>query len=322
MTRSPSTVVEFRPALGSTPNAAESWCARLHADDVTERERRAFEKWINDSPDHRAEYELSALAFALARGLADAPDLRASFSAVSVKERDGAQQRKTRTKRFLAAAAVLLVCVTASLAAYLTRSNYATDIGEQRLVALDDGTTVQLNTASAINIDLDNNKRQVTLSRGEAFFNVTRDPSRPFIVKAGVGEIQVLGTRFNVRLEGDNASVAVIEGHVKVQGVELFSGQGAKVASAQSVVKVPQVNAARLTSWREGKLYFDNDPLLKVLQEVNRYTETQFVVNGSDAANLRLSGVFRTGDIDAVTFALRETYGLKAERTGGRILVR
>lgn len=316
MTRPSSTIIDFRPAQDSAPSTAEAWCARLHADDVTEQDRRAFEKWIGASPDNRAEYELSALTFALARSLAQAPDLRASF-----EEGDGVQPRKPRMRQFLAAAAVLIVCVTALLATYLARSNYATDIGEQRLVSLEDGTTVQLNTASAIDIDLDKNKRQVTLNRGEAFFNVTRDPSRPFIVKAGSGEIQVLGTRFNVRLEDGKASVAVIEGHVRVDGVDLFSGEAAKVTSAQSVVKVPQVNAARLTSWREGKLYFDRDPLFKVLQEVNRYTETQFVVDGSEAANLRLSGVFRTGDIDAVTFALRETYGLKTERTGGRILV-
>jgi transmembrane sensor len=323
MTQSSSTIIEFKPARRAPPTTAEGWCARLHADDVSEQDRQAFQEWLKTSPDHRAEYELSALTFQVARGLADAPDLRASFSNLSREPRAPARKYRARSPKWLAAAAVLFgVCLTSLLILYLARADYATDVGEQRLVSLSDGTTIQLNTASAIQVDVNVRQRQVTLSRGEAFFNVTQDPTRPFIVKVGTGKIQVLGTKFNVRLDGRRASVAVLEGRVKVDGVDLHAGEGAKLTSETAAVKLPKINAAKMTSWREGKIYFDHDPLSKVLQEVNRYTETPFVVDEPDTARLTLSGVFRTGDVDSVAFALRETYGLKTERVGAEIRVR
>lgn len=323
MTQSSSTIIQFKPPPGTPPATAEGWCARLHADDVTEQDRQAFRKWLNASPDHRADYELSALTYQLARGLADAPDLRASLSEGHQKAAITGRQQWLRPRKWHAAAAAMLVlCATAALIVHLGRSEYATDVGEQRLVSLSDGTTVQLNTASTIKVDLNANQRRITLSRGEAFFSVAPDPSRVFIVKAGTGEIQVLGTKFNVRLDGERTSVAVLEGRVKVDGVNLGAGQAAEVTSAKSIERLSKVNAGRVTSWREGKIYFDGDPLSEVLQEVNRYTDTPFVVDEPTTAQLKLSGVFRTGDVDSVAFALRETYGLTTERIDGRIRIR
>lgn len=311
------------------PATAEGWCARLHADDVSEADREAFDAWIRTAPENRAEYELCALTFAVANGLSQAPHLRRLSPATSNSHRN---TRLLAGRRVVLAAGVALAVLAGGV---LLRSawgtSYATDVGERRLIALDDGSTVQLNTASTISVDLQPARRSVTLRRGEAFFNVAPDAGRPFVVRAGNSEIRVVGTKFNVRVDGNVAAVTVVDGKVNVVGAAgenaastpLSAGQGAVVAASEPVVaRLPEVNAARLTSWREGRIYFEQDPLSKVIEEVNRYSEIQFVIPDARTRALTLSGVFQTGDTDAVAFALREGYGLRTERDGRRIVVR
>lgn len=320
MTRPYSTVVEFKPGNNPAPTTAEGWCARLHADDVSAGDRTAFESWISASPENRAEYELCALTFGLARSLPDAPDLHATLRLTSSSEK--CEQPSALKRRYwFAAAAVILICAVGLLIWSAAHSAYVTGVGEQKLISLQDGTTVQLNTASSVRVTLDDSQRRVTLNRGEAFFNVAQEAARPFIVQAGSTQIRVMGTKFNVRLDGDKTSVTVLEGRVRVDGLDLLPGETARAAASIRPTKMAAVNASKLTSWREGKIYFDYEPLSKVLQEVNRYSQTQFVIDGPQAQALRLSGVFRTGDTDSVAFALRETYGLKTQRVGGRIRV-
>lgn len=318
-------VLEFT----SHPTTAEGWCARLHADDVTESERAAFNEWVGASPERRAEYELTALTMAVSGGMKNFPELHAAPRAAPV-----------RVSRKLAIAAGIALAVLAS-GWFVWRSSiprYSTGIGEQKTVALADGSTIQLNTASAMNVDLEPGFRHVTLRRGEAFFNIARDPARPFVVRAGQSEIRVLGTKFNVRVMGNIAHVGVLEGHVQViplggsavpageraaaaQALDLLPGQGASVASQQPALAAQTIDTARLTAWREGRIYFENERLSTMLEEVNRYTTTPFVVVNPLRNELRLSGIFRSGDAQSVVYALQTAYGLEVEQQGDRILV-
>ena len=319
-------------AFKTLPTTAEGWCARLNADDVSESERAAFTAWLNAAAENRAEYELATLAVAVARGLKSVPELRLAARRSRVAP---------ATRNFTLAAGIgLLMLASGWLAWRYLAAGYRTDIGEQEMVALADGSTVQLNTASAMNVDLNGRARHVTLSRGEAFFNIARDPQRPFIVTAGNSEIRVVGTKFNVLIAAGVARVTVLEGHVKVSAVEpsspfarrgqpakprvldLLPGQGATIATARPEIEVGSVDTAKLTAWREGRIYFENETLSAVLHEVNRYTPTPFVLADPAKGNLRLSGVFRTGDTDSVAFSLRKAYALATLHEADRILVR
>jgi len=309
------------------PGTAEAWCARLNADDVTEDDRRNFASWLAASPDNRAEYELSALTFALARGLHQAPHLQGA-----------AGPSNSRWRRFiapaLAASAAVLILAGALLTWQAHRMMYATGIGEQQLVDLSDGSLVQLNTASSIGVDLQKAERHVVLRSGEAFFSIARDPTRPFIVQAGASEIHVIGTKFDVRIEGAVTTVMVLEGQVSVreaghradqratEAVELHPGERLRATPTDGFEKLRAVDPTKLVSWREGKIYFDNDPLSVVIGEINRYSETPFVISDPKLGALTLTGVFRTGDTASVLFALEKSYGLKGERDGKRILVK
>ena len=121
-------------------------------------------------------------------------------------------------------AALLLVVVSAVFVMHANRqasgvpseSMYATSTGAHRIISLVDQTTVELNTASQMRSTLDASKREVFLDRGEAYFDVAHDSSRPFVVHAGGQEIVVLGTKFAVRVDGAKLTVSVVEGRVRL----------------------------------------------------------------------------------------------------------
>lgn len=325
MIRPQATVADLRPV----PRTAEEWCARMHADDISSQsaEHAALQAWLEADPSHRADYEMCELVFAVARNLGNglpaigSPPLRAI--------------RRSRRRWVLGAGVAASVGVAGLVAFWLTRPPaFITHVGEQRLVALADGSTVQMNTASAIAVELGATERLVTLRRGEAFFSVKPDPRRPFIVRAGSSIIRVVGTRFDVRVENESATVTVIQGHVELTTagtpagtrsaprLDLLPGEGARVAIAAAPQKWKVPDTAHATSWREGRIYFDNDPLGKVIAEMNRYTHEQLVLADPGLESLALSGVFRTADTEAVVFALREAYGLRAERHSNLIYLR
>ncbi len=81
-----------------------------------------------------------------------------------------------------------------------------TAAGEQRVLTLDDGSRLTLAGDSAINLDLVDHQRHVTLLRGRAYFQVASDPHRPFLVEAGEARVRVTGTRFEVRRDGATGS--------------------------------------------------------------------------------------------------------------------
>ena len=100
---------------------------------------------------------------------------------------------------------------------------YATSTGAHRIISLVDQTTVELNTASQMRSTLDASKREVFLDRGEAYFDVAHDSSRPFVVHAGGQEIVVLGTKFAVRVDGAKLTVSVVEGRVRLNSLQRTS---------------------------------------------------------------------------------------------------
>ena len=173
-----------------------------------------------------------------------------------------------------------------------------------------DGSTLELNSRSRVQVSFEADRRHVDLSEGEAMFSVAHDNARPFVVQAGPGQITVTGTRFDVRRDGEQARVAVESGHVQVQGVDpqtrvnLTAGQGTQVSAQGHVAAVQAVNAQALTAWRKGQLVFDNATLGEVAAEVSRYRAQPLQVSSPALAQLRVSSVFKVDDTDALLRAL------------------
>ncbi|MGA0608404.1 FecR family protein [Phenylobacterium sp. VNQ135] len=192
---------------------------------------------------------------------------------------------------------------------------YRTGVGEQRLLVLDDGSRVRLNTDSAVRVVFWGDTRRVYLNRGQAFFEVAHDPARPFLVDAGDAEVRALGTRFEVRRERDDVAVTLVEGRVRVEDdrghvAELAPRQQLRVGEGGISDALPVASDA--VSWTTGRLVFHDTPLGAAVAEVNRYSTRKLELQGvGQLADEPVSGVFDAGDVEAFAAAVGQVYGLR-----------
>ena len=189
---------------------------------------------------------------------------------------------------------------------------------------LDDGSHVELNSHSALAVDFSSGQRQARLLRGEAWFEVHKDPARPFVVALPQGTVTVTGTRFNVRLDPQQATVSLAEGRVELDsaghhGELLPSQQGCLTDNGLCPTRTFDSQAT--TAWRQGQLVFYRTPLKEVIAELDRYHRGHVFIHGESLANLPVSGVFATASPDAVLQALHDTLGVKVSRLGLGIVV-
>ena len=209
---------------------------------------------------------------------------------------------------------------------------HATRIGGRATVPFADGSRVELNTDTALRADISGDRRIVWLDRGEAYFDVARDPARPFQVLAGDRRITVLGTKFSVRRIGDGVQVNVVEGRVRVEplgGADdeatfriLTRGQTALAAGPDSLrtAAAPEEVAASL-SWRQGMILCDQDSLADAAAEFNRYNGKRLVIADADAAAMTISGRFEATNVDAFARLLNRAYGLSVRDDGARLTI-
>lgn len=230
----------------------------------------------------------------------------------------------------IAASLVPLLALAGLLALMLgtfDTGHYRTELhasaAERRIVNLPDGSTVSLSAESVVEVDLEPARRNFVLKQGEALFDVAHDPNRPFIVSAGEGQIQAVGTAFNVRLADAGVVVTVVEGTVKVEagrnaagkerggrglvqlaiaGQQVRFGRRDQANAAGSAFITPPkaVNASRYASWAEGFLRFEGEPLSQVIQEVNRHSATDLRLNDPSLASTPIYGVLHIGDVEGL----------------------
>ena len=209
--------------------------------------------------------------------------------------------------------------------AWLPAGDYRTAVGEQRTVSLSDGSTVQLNTDTALSITMTDGSRRLTLHRGEAFFTVAPDASRPFEVVADHGVIRALGTTFNVRTDHDLTTVTVAEHGVKVMlesdvSVDVQAGERIQYHHNQWLGSVEQTDMTRTLAWRRHRLMFDHDPLPVVLAELSRYRSGRLVFLRDPSLNeLLVTGSFDTDRLDRFLPALEESLPVRIVSIADRI---
>jgi transmembrane sensor len=225
---------------------AAEWFARVHDPELPPAAREEFTRWVLQSPAHIAAFlkvtrswgdiglagenmpsleELVTTARASSDQLSNVVGLPSNVIALPtfVQAAEVEQPKLTWWQRnwkgVAAAAAAVLIAIPAGWIGvdhYLNPSHIRTAIGEQRSIALADGSLVQLNTNSELRVELKENERRIVLEHGEARFTVAKDPSRPFLVKTPQATVRALGTVFNVQIAAQGTDVAVLEGHVEV----------------------------------------------------------------------------------------------------------
>lgn len=333
-----------QPDLDSVEDIAAFWLVRLASAECTPEDRYAFEAWKQKDPAHGDMFDRLQRGNAFVdRHMAD-PEIQAMVEAARAETRPPVWRQ--RGVRQLAVAASVIVAVGTAVLLGLNgamleptgltdtvAAHYETAIGERSTLTLSDGSVVTLNTHSRIDVDFTAEERFLRLNHGQAFFEVAKDIDRPFVVEAGDKRVVALGTAFDVWLDNDNGvQVTLLEGRVQVTPVVPVIAAGTGVPSApvklepgQRLVakrdQAPDVrvtNAVEATSWRTGQLIFRDRPLADVVDEMNRYSTQQIVLDRDDprVLEMQVSGVFNTGRASSFVTALETMHPLKAERSG------
>lgn len=199
-----------------------------------------------------------------------------------------------------------------------------TALGEIRRVPLADGSLVAINTNTTLDVAMKAKSRRIVLKQGEAWFQVAKDPKRPFVVAAGAVRIRAVGTAFSVR-RGDDAGagvdVMVTEGVVEtwVEGDErsrrrVSAGSRVILAGAASpvVAKTPS-EIERSLAWRNGEIALDGESLEQAAKLFNRYNSRQIVIDDPALARERFVGLFQTNEPESFAAAVAATLGAVVE---------
>ncbi len=301
---------------------AAAWVARLQGPNRDAEAERAFRRWMEADPAHAAAFDRATAVWEGIGGAAAGMDVSPGEVA----------RRKTRRRAMATMMAAALVAVGGGWLAFRDQV-YVTKVGEQRSVRLEDGSLLALNTDTKVVVHYTKGERDLRLLRGEAQFDVAKNPDRPFIVTAEGQQVRALGTSFVVRDEGETIAVTLLEGKVTVTPV---ADAPAKVATAKPVlltpgerVKVgaasaPKIDHPRLqavTAWRAGEVLLDDTPLPEAIAEMNRYSETPLRLEGDGLAGLRVSGIFRSGETQAFARTVGAQFGLAVVEQPDRILL-
>ncbi|MBS0473462.1 MAG: FecR domain-containing protein [Proteobacteria bacterium] len=237
------------------------------------------------------------------------------------------------SRRGLAACiAALALCGVIALGyAVYPQESYETPVGARETVHLADGSTMELNTNTAVRATIDETNRKLVLDHGEVYLQVVHDPARPFVVIAGRRRITDLGTKFSVRRDGDKVDVLVSEGRVSIVDLDkerivppVIAKRGTQVLSNADntlvAIRSPQ-EVHNALGWRQGLLIFNQETLADAAAEFNRYNRKKLVVQGGAVADTRIGGSFDASNADAFARLMRDGFGFRVEDRGDEIQI-
>lgn len=294
---------------------AGDWVQRLAESDAAELADEWVE-WCDRDPRNLEAFEQTQRVW-LSLARATAGDLRAPQPVARARR---------RRRVALAASVVLLIGACAGLAVhYFAPQAFATAIGEQRRIALVDGSVVDLAPDSRLRARFTPWRRDVHLERGEAFFSVTQGSRRPFEVLVAGLRITALGAAFDVRVGSSDTLVTVSEGRVDVmaepQRVRADAGQQVTFLTPAQRLSVASVDAMVAGSWRSGTLQFLGEPLEEVVNEINRYAQRKIIV-ASAFQQTRFTGTVAPAQVGDWLMALEQIYAVEVvDRAGDAIQI-
>lgn len=291
---------------------ASLWAARLDGSVPSADDHNALEAWLAEAPAHR---ELLSYYCQFSADLEQQLPALVEAGAVDLPP-DSAPARTGHWLKWgfgvgLAAAALMLW-----LARPRTQSeNLASPMAVRQTLNLADGTRVELNAQTSLQIEIDRNGRRVRLASGEAFFAVHKEAARPFIVETPAGSVRVTGTQFDVRAEtAAPLEVTVVEGSVQVRpadmagrpGAPVLLGAGDQLSAGPSGVEVRALSATALDdalAWRQGQIVFADVPLRTALARFARYHGRGITATAA-AAEMRVGGRYSLDDLDGFLASL------------------
>ena len=331
---------------------AEHALVRIWSADLSEAEAAAIHRRVQSDPKYREEFHGSMEVLAAMEALAD----DAEYLEIVRDCRRVLREHRLKRRAVLGVAAGLLLAVGAVVISFSPwrgsndghLQQYFTRIGEQRTIELDDGSVVTLNTAGELAVGYSEEVRRILLERGEAFFEVSEDPVRPFTVDLGVRSVTSVGTSFNVRKYPEHYEVAVIEGAVAVhEPTEAFVGSPPGVpADDHAAILFPLAqqrvdegwvaefdisrgvfrpfqpeSMERYGSWRSGMLSFYREPLYQVIQELNRYSRKKILIEDESVKGLIVYTALSIREIDSALDGLAHALPIEVTEQYDRIVI-
>lgn len=282
------------------------WLVLQSGRELDDNERQAFDAWYAADTRHQGAYlRATVIDNALARARMQST-LQPSREQLAEESAAAAWQarnpRRTLLKYGGAAACAAIAAVVYGLVKPDAAVVLSTAKGEFRKIPLADQSLASINSASLVEVRFTPQLRQLHLRQGEAWFDVAKDKSKPFLVQAGEVRVQAVGTAFGVRRYSNGAEILVSEGTVEVwshdgavQKYALTAGDSAFVPDGAARVAVSRKpgEVARRLAWRDGKLIFVNQTLKDAVADFNRYSIKTIVLANPALATRTLVGQYQ-----------------------------
>ncbi|WP_417624337.1 FecR family protein [Paremcibacter congregatus] len=312
------------------PDEVHMWFTLMNSGEVTAEDKAEFAAWRLENPGLYERYKTLEKTWDMAKDVTPSmPPGLAEVEAGSIKY--------SRVLAALAACLLIFFFVRPTDApAPSPHTAYQTAISQIDRVNLEDGSQVLLNARSDMKVAMSTLRRDITLNEGEALFSVAHDKHRPFVVKARNGEVQAIGTEFNVDIRNDFVHVVVLEGVVKVTrydengenpnvliaraGEEISYG-GAHPGKSEKIALKTVAEPAEAVAWQEGKLIFNGDKLQDVVEEIGRYTNTPISIADESLKELSLYGIFNARDTEGILAAISSALPVTIEHRGEEIIL-
>lgn len=343
--------------------AAAAWFAEREAEGWTVERQNELDAWLEQSTAHRIAFLRVSEAWKRFGDL-DAPtmnrtpgaipdrggwvwcslpqDAERSLSGerVDVHQNPPLEVRRTvafasralspRIWRSSAAAVTLAVLAAIGLTSWYVAhqsTSYRTEVGQIRSVPLEDGSHVTLDTGSRIEVAVRADERRIDLIGGDAYFEVAKDPARPFVVSVERARVVAVGTQFYVERDDNGFIVLVTEGKIRLERPaespqEVSAGSEARLDSSGLRMSHPTDTEVEETlGWRNGYLLFRDTSLVEAVAKFNRYTHKKMLIEDPSIAGIRIGGHFRLDDVQGFLWLLKSGFPINVDERGDRIVL-
>ena len=301
---------------------AAAGCGALEPNDQAE-----MDAWAAQSAAHRVAYLRLEAAWTSAIRLAALNQSNASPVA------NGASAPRVRKGIVAAAICAIVVLGGAWTSDFLLPREmaYTTPVGGHRIVTLQDGSKIELNTGTVLRVVTQAGQRTAWLDKGEAYFQIQHNAAHPFMVMAAGRRVTDIGTEFLVRLDPDRFEVVLVKGRAKVDtpgnaashGAMLTPGTVAVAANdgAISVKRAPDKIVKNELGWRRGVLVFYRTTLAEAADEFNRYNREQLVIADPSVARLTINGTLAATNPQELTRIAQNFFGLRVFQRGDVVVI-
>jgi transmembrane sensor len=343
--------------------AAATWFAMKEAEGWTSERQIELNAWLEQSTAHRIAFLRVCEAWKLFGDL-DAPTMNRTPGAIPDRgawvwcslpqdaERSSSGERvdvhqdpplevrravafasralSSRIWRSAAAALALAVLAAIGLTSWYMAhqsTSYRTEVGQIRSVPLEDGSHVTLDTGSRIEVAVRADERRIDLIGGDAYFEVAKDPTRPFVVSVDRARVVAVGTQFYVERDDNGLIVLVTQGKIRLERPaespqEVSAGSEARLdASGLRMSHPTDMEVEETLGWRNGYLLFRDTSLVEAVAKFNRYTHKKMFIEDPGIAGIRIGGHFRLDDLQGFLWLLKSGFPINVDERGDRIVL-